>query len=133
MEPNFVFTAPTYAELWILTHLEPSPFSVKSKLSGKDAIYDKYLTDCEERGQTLLSRTMLSKKIEIVMTLQYRASIHKKRGPEGSNECSVLHPLNGRIGALYRRQGTRPAVSNMTDATVQSNVTKERKVITLLK
>lgn len=61
MQPSFRFTARTYAELWILTHLQPSPLPIKSKLSGKDAIYNKYLNACKERetwkeGKGLLIR-----------------------------------------------------------------------------
>jgi hypothetical protein len=41
--------------------------------------------------------------------------------------------MDERVAAFRRRQGTRPAVYNITNAIVQSNVTKEEMSVTLLK
>lgn len=74
-------TATAYADDWIREKLEPS--AARTRLSGKDGIYDTYLMDCERDNQPALSRIMLSKKLELCMALEHNILLTKIRGREG--------------------------------------------------
>lgn len=73
------FTATTYADHWIRENLEPA--STRTRLSGKDGIYDTYLLGCEKENKPP-SRIMVSKKRKVVMALEHRTLLTKVRGRE---------------------------------------------------